>query len=205
MKPSTGSVTTAPIAAPTPSVEASRNAGARVRRQRRRRRRGGCGCRCAGLVGDGARLRLDRGHLVPHVAGDVPRPEDPERDREDRADRRDDPGDDEADAAGTQPRSRSRSARGSGLVRAGCRDSCRSTRALPWIQYPWSPACQRRAVCRDVGILHFAEDACQEMRYSAQRRVTRSRISSLMTISSGHGRASSSGSLCVASMPSLPP
>ncbi len=43
------------------------------------------------------------------------------------------------------------------------------------------------------------------MPYSPQRAVTRSRISSLITISSGHGRASSSGSLWVASMPSLPP
>ena len=48
------------------------------------------------LVGDGAGLRLDRRHLVAHVARDVTCPQDPERDCENCADGRHDPGDDEA-------------------------------------------------------------------------------------------------------------
>ena len=41
--------------------------------------------------------------------------------------------------------------------------------------------------------------------YSRQRLSTSALTSADISISSGHGRASSSGSLCVASMPSLPP
>src|SRR5262249_43052324 len=41
--------------------------------------------------------------------------------------------------------------------------------------------------------------------YSVQRRSTRALISSLMRISGGHSRVPSSGPLCVASIPILPP
>ena len=207
MKPSTGSVTIAPIAAPRPMRRGLEEARARVRRQRLRAAAAVERSRC-GLVGDGARLRLDRGHLVAHVARDVARPEEAEDDGDDRADRGDDPADDEAEQETRHPDGEADRPEARARVRAGCRGWYRSKRALRWIQSPCGPACQRRAVCRDARILHFAEDACHDNAsspYSAQRRVTRSRISSDMTISSGHGRASSSGSLCVASIPSLPP
>ena len=56
------------------------------------------------------------------------------------------------------------------------------------------------------GILHFAEDACLRDPVLGPAARSRGRGSRRdMTISSGQGRASSSGSLCVASMPSLPP
>ena len=80
-------------------------------------------------------------------------------------------------------------------------------------------ACQRRRLSQR-GDSALQEDACcsesgpgvrphgrphSPIPYLVQRRVTTSRISSDITISSGQGRASSSGSLCVASMPSFPP
>ena len=102
MKPSTGSVTTAPIAAPSPIVDASRKrervyAGSQLLGRGRRGRRSGR------LVGDGARLRLDVRHLVADVARDVARPEEPEHDGDDRADRGDDPADDEPEEEARDP------------------------------------------------------------------------------------------------------
>ncbi len=56
--------------------------------------------------------------------------------------------------------------------------------------------------CRISAVNVVADDSKP---YSRQRRSTSSFTSADISISSGHGRASSSGSLCVASMPSLPP
>ena len=85
MKPRTGSVTTAPIAAPRPIVDASR--------KRERVYAGSGSCGVAVVVGDASARRRRRasparssGTSVAHVARHVACPEDSERDGEDRAD-----------------------------------------------------------------------------------------------------------------------
>ena len=63
----------------------------------------------------------------------------------------------------------------------------------------------REGVAELCRICPFPAAGSSEMPYSAQRCVTRSRISGDISISGGHSRVPSSGPLCVASMPILPP
>ncbi len=70
---------------------------------------------------------------------------------------------------------------------------------------PHHDSCQRRSVCLKTLEIRPFPASSDSMPYSSHRRSTASRISWVISIRSGHGRAPSVSHLCVASMPSLPP
>ncbi len=179
-----GMVTIAPMAAPSPRVMAERNVLRLVSCCADRRARD--------LLARSWRCRRGRRWLV--LAHDVVDPGDAEEHDDHGADGHDPPAHEQADECerdadgnADRPEARCRRVTLLGLVHRspGLRVACCSIQS-----------------CRisPVNVVTVASRP-----YSRQRLSTSSLISADISISSGHSRASSSGSLCVASMPSLPP
>src|SRR5215218_1300450 len=144
------------------------------------------------------------------AGGDFTRPEEAEDERDSRPDGGDGPADDQpdkqADDADGEPdrpqagRRKLRSVVPRALFQAGLSFKSRRLDSIVagWLRQrrnSWLNERSRRPFPWRTG----------PSPYSSQRSSTSRRTSSLIAISSGHGRVPSSGPLCVASMPSLPP
>src|SRR5215218_5440244 len=179
------------------------------REAERRHRRLALVCRNRRRAVGGRRAAFCRERRLA-AGGDFTRPEEAEDERDSRPDGGDGPADDQpdkqADDADGEPdrpqagRRKLRSVVPRALFQAGLSFKSRRLDSIVagWLRQrrnSWLNERSRRPFPWRTG----------PSPYSSQRSSTSRRTSSLIAISSGHGRVPSSGPLCVASMPSLPP
>ena len=186
-KTSGGIVTRAPIAAPRPNVMAERKV-LRLASCSPIDARAICSPAAGAAAAAGSRPALAR-HVVD--------PGDPEQDHDDGADGHDPPAHEQADERERDSNGHADRPEAEGLV-VTLGNVLGLIHRSPGLRVAYASIQSLR-----ISPVNVVADASKP--YSRQRRSTSSLTSADISISSGHGRASSSGSLCVASMPSLPP